>query len=305
MSGQWKYNPKTNRWEQQEVPIPQGQDVTAGDGKPWTWSDIPSTTAPKTTSTTVAPKKTAAPTTTTVPKTKATATPSTTVPKTTPAKPKVKTLRERFPKGTQFPGAKENQPLNESDLTSAMKDALGDPNSALYKLLLQGNGGGGPSAAQQRKTNIANAKRANRQTTAMANKYYGQQQQDANQAIQNATLEFLANIPQSTAYQQAPLVSVPPELQGLQQQLLSYGATGQDAMVQQSQDAAVANMYQALARSGAQQLGAAEQGYLDALRRAGQGGQAAGLAGVAGNIADLKNQLALSNLQALIQAQTA
>jgi len=305
----WKYNPKTNRWEQEEVPVPQGQDVSAGDGKPWTWSDIPTTTAPKRTTTTSqaptttqAPKTTQAPTTTQAPKN--TAAPTTTVPKTTTTKKTGRFEGGVRPKRGQFPGAKENQQLDPKTLSDVMSELLGGGNDALYNLLLGGAGGSGGSSGPTTAQRVSAAKKANRQTTAMANKYYGQQQQQANDAIRNATLEFLANIPQSTAYQQAPLVSMPPELQGLQQQLLSYGATGQDAMTQQSQDAAAANMYQALARQGAAQLGSAEQGYLDALRRAGQGGQAAGLAGVAGNIADFKNQLALQNLQALIQAQT-
>lgn len=299
----WKYNAKTNRWEQ-----------SGGGATP------PTTTQPTNefeykkgqgyvpvTTTTMPPTTTAAPTTTT-PKAGTTPSTTTTVPTKGKTTTKPKTLRERFPKNpdgtTQFPGAKQNQPLDPKTLSDVVSELLGGGVSdSLLTAILGGGGSGEPSRAQQRKTNIRNARQANRQTTALANKYYGEQQTQANDAIRNATLEFLANIPQSTAYQQAPLVTVPPELHGLQQQLLSYGATGKDALTQQSQDAAAANMYQALARQGATQLGAAEQGYLDALRRAGQGGQTAGLAGVAGNIADLKNQLALSNLQALIQAQ--
>lgn len=301
----WQYNPKTNRWEQ-----------SGGGAMP------PTTTQPTNefeykkgqgyvpvTTTTMPPTTTAAPTTTT-PKAGTTPSTTTTAPtkgKTT-TKTKPKTLRERFPKNpdgtTQFPGAKQNQPLDPKTLSDVVSEMLGGGVSDSLLTAILGGGGGGGSTGPTTAQRVSAAKRANRQTTALANRFYGDQQTQANKAIQDATLEFLANIPKSTAYQQAPLVNLPPELYGLQEQLMSYGATGKDALAQQSQDAATASMYQALARQGATQLGAAEQGYLDALRRAGQGGQAAGLAGVAGNIADLKNQLALSNLQALIQAQT-
>lgn len=293
MAPRLKYNPKTNRWEAQDAPVPSGTDVTAGDGQPWEWSDIPTTTT--------TPKNT--PTTTTVPKN----TPTTTVaPKagTTTAKGKGGAPKGRFeggirPKRGEFPTAKENQPI---DLTQVMKDVLGDGNlNGLLSLLSGGSGGGssGPTTAQK----VAAAKKYGRENLALAKKFYGQQQTQANQSINDATAEFLKNMGQSTAYNQVPLVTVPPALQGLQQNLLAYGGTGQEAATQQAQDQQAADMYTALANRGATQLGNAEIAYMDALRRAGLGAQTAGLQGVAGNTQQLQNAVMMANLQAILNAQ--
>jgi hypothetical protein len=107
---------------------------------------------------------------------------------------------------------------------------------------------------------------------------------------------------QPTAYSNVPFVNVPPALQGLQQNLLAYGGTGQDAASQQAQDQQANDMYAALANRSAQQLGAAETAYFDALRRSALGAQAAGRQGVAQNVSDLQNQVLMANIQALLNA---
>ena len=271
-------------------------------------SPASTTTVPKSPTTTVKPTTTTTavkPTTTTVPSTAAPTTTTTTVPKSTAG---TKKTTGRFeggvrPKRGQFPGAIENQPIN---ITEAINNALSDPNTALYNLLLSGGSGGGgssgPSEAQLRQQRISAAQKMGRQTSAMAKDYYGKQSNAANQAIDAATAELLANLGQPKAYSNVPLVTVPPALQGLQQNLLAYGATGQDAAAEAAQGQQTNDMYAALAKRSAEQLGAADQGYFDALRRAALGAQAAGRQGVAQNTADLQNQVLLANIQALLNA---
>lgn len=314
MAPRMKYNPKTNRWETQEVPVPVGTDVTAGDGQPWEWSDIPTTTTPQNKPN--IPKN--------VPSSRGGSrqagtqqgSPPTTVPQQKPSNTSQKTTGSNALTREQSIAMGKGRKGNTGgfgttkstfvDIEKSLREVLGlDDNfdlSTLMNSLNAGSGGGGsrgPSTAQR----VASAKKYGRENLALARKFYGDQQTQANEAIRNATTEFLNNMGQSTAYNELPLVTVPTPLQGLQQNLLAYGATGQEAAAQQAQDQQAADMYTALANRGATQLGNAEKAYMDALRRAGLGGQTAGVAGVAGNVNQLQNAVMLANLQAILQAQ--
>lgn len=306
----WVYDPKTNRYvNTTEASIPKGTDVTAGDGQPWEWSDIPQN---QRTTTTTQPKQT----TTTQPKQSPTTTVAPTTTKPNTQKPTSRSTRARGSGGPTpeqiskgyYVGGPNFKTQGTAAIETAIQDILGSDSStdALLKMFLGGSsgGGGGAPAGPTRAQRISAAKRAGRQATSAANKFFSQQQTQANDAIRNATLEFLANIPKSTAYQDVPLLSMSPEVQGLQENLLAYGGTGELAAGQRAEDAQTASMYEQLARRGATQMGNAEQAYLDALRRAAQGGQTAGLSGVAQNIAALQNEIQMRNLQALLEART-
>lgn len=295
----WMYNPKTNRWENGGTPPTTTE-------KPW--DPVRGNYGPQTTTTT-APS-----TTTTVPSTAAPTTTTTTVPKGKAGTTGKPSQKQQVTSNIPFRPSTKREPLDydpkiakindpENWLNKAVSDALGSGDDALLRLLLSGGGeSSGPSEAQLRQQRISAAQKMGRQTSAMARDYYGKQSNAANQAIDAATAELLANLGQPKAYSNVPLVTVPPALQGLQQNLLAYGATGQDAAAEAAQGQQTNDMYAALAKRSAEQLGAADQGYFDALRRAALGAQAAGRQGVAQNTADLQNQVLLANIQALLNA---
>ncbi len=300
MAPRLKYNPQTNRWEPTGGG---GEGGTQYNPKTGTWDPVNPTT-------TTTPKQ--SPTTTTVPKQPTTTT--TMAPKAgTTTKKQSKTsnvnrVTSPIPSRPSTPRAPldydPNLAKNKKDtgswLQKAVDEALSSGDTDLAMRLLQaGSGSGGPSRAQK----VADAKKYGRENLALAKKFYGQQQTQANKTIDDATAEFLKNMGQSTAYNQVPLVTVPPALQGLQQNLLAYGATGQEAASQQAQDQQIADMYTALANRGATQMGNAETAYMDALRRAGLGAQTAGIQGVAGNTQQLQNAVMMANLQAILNAQ--
>lgn len=338
MASRFQYNPQTNRWESgapagisgQDNPPPSWVptvgstyiDTVTGELKQYVGAGSPdrvirgatTTTAPKVAPTTTAPRTPKATPTTTVPKS-----PTTTAkPTTTTVKPTTPTTVPKNQTGptSQVPSKPTSPaqpstgtprvvtPPTDTTVSDAVTNALSggiDPN--LLSLLLGGgggSGGSGPSAAQK----TATAKKVGRQNLALAKKYYGQQQRQGQAQIDAATADLLKNMVAPKAYSNVPLVTVPPALQGLQQNLLSYGATGQQAAGQATQDQAAADMYAALARRGAEQMGQAESGYFDALKNAALQAQTAGRQGLAQTAADLQAQVMLQNLQAIINAQS-
>lgn len=108
---------------------------------------------------------------------------------------------------------------------------------------------------------------------------YGTQQSQSEEAIRNATAQFLQAIPQSTGFQQAQFMTLPQQQAALAD-LARYGGTGELAQAASAQDNAMAQAIQNIMQTSAGQLGQAESGYLDALRLAGQGGQTAALQGL-------------------------
>ncbi len=294
----WQWDSKTNRWVQVPDTPPTTQPNQGWDPQRGNYGPTTTTTAPpaRTTPTTTSP---ANPST---PSNSSSVAPRNRITSNVPYRPSTPRAPLAYdPKIARI--AAKNDPKNW--LHKAVQDALNSGDNELLSRLLgenAGGGGSGPSESQLRQQRIGSAKKMNRQTSAMAKKYLGEQSQQANQAIDAATAELLANMGQPTAYSNVPFVNVPPALQGLQQNLLAYGGTGQDAASQQAQDQQANDMYAALANRSAQQLGAAETAYFDALRRSALGAQAAGRQGVAQNVSDLQNQVLMANIQALLNA---
>lgn len=94
--------------------------------------------------------------------------------------------------------------------------------------------------------------------------------------VDAATQEFLANIPQSSAYQDVPFASLQAEQNPLLAALQSQGAGTGEVEAQRNLSNALAQQMQDMYARSAQQYQRSEQGYLDALRRAGVGAGAAG-----------------------------
>lgn len=94
--------------------------------------------------------------------------------------------------------------------------------------------------------------------------------------IDAATQEFLANIPQSSAYQDVPFASLQAEQNPLLAALQSQGAGTGEVEAQRNLSNALAQQMRDMYARSAQQYQQSEQGYLDALRRAGIGAGAAG-----------------------------
>ena len=270
----------------------------------------PTTTAPPRTTTTTAPPRT---TTTTAPPrtttTTAPASPTTTVPAnsttpTTPATP-VDPLVQAF---TDWSAGNTLTPAQSSAL-----GALGIGSSG------GGSGSSGPSTAQKRasaRIQTQAGKKAQAQYNALAQSafndaqaasqgFYKTQAEQANTAIDAATKTYLENLIKPTAYSNASFAQLAPQQQGLLASLQAYGATGQQAQQQQAQDTEFNRFLTQLMTTGAQSLQTADQGYFDALRNAGTGGQAAARLGVTQNTAAMQNQStaqAEAMRQQLIQA---
>jgi hypothetical protein len=94
--------------------------------------------------------------------------------------------------------------------------------------------------------------------------------------ITRAEEEFLKYLPTSTAYEGVPLVNLPIEQNPLIAALQSQGAGTGSVEAQRALDVALSQQLQQLGQRSAEQTGAAEQAYLDALRRSGVGAGAAG-----------------------------
>ena len=219
------------------------------------------------------------------------------------------------------------QSIVDSYIKQQFPDANPEQIAALSKLAglnSGGSGGGGggasgPSSAQKKasaRIQTQAGKKAQSQYNEQAaqfmkeaqdttGKYYASQQEQANKSIDSATMDYLNNLVKPTAYENVPVAQMNPEQQGLMQNLQAYGATGQQAQGQRTEDYGYNQFMSQLMSNSAQQLGQADKGYFDALRNAGLGGQMAARQGVAQNVANLQGQ-SLANADAvrrqLIQA---
>lgn len=361
----WKWDARTNRYvfsndggmggdviaDMMAPPTTAAAPATTTPARRGPTSQTPSRgTTPRPTTTTAAPTSTAAP-----------RTPTTTVAPSA-AKPKAKTVK---PSGNipDFTNAawRRGQQLGE-EVTTAISGALNQPGTDLTGLIntllsTAGDGSGGsgwkpnPAAAAAAFQAAAQQEAAGRgaqkqyqdlaasilaqtmgnigtrygQTESDINNWYNQQQTAAQQAINAANQQFLSSLPQATAYANPQLTAMTPEAQALGQMLGAYGATGAEAATVAQQDAQMNQAIANIMRQSAQQVGQAETGYMDALRRAGQGGQAAALtalaqnvlAGRTGELAGVRSQraqeesqaqgaqqeLLLAGIQALLQGQ--
>jgi hypothetical protein len=216
---------------------------------------------------------------------------------------------------------KGNQSIVDDYMKKRFPDATDEEISALTALYGSQGGGGssGPSTAQKKasaKIQTQAGKKAQTQYNALAEKfmqeaqgttgkYYNDQQEQANKSIDAATMDYLNNLVKPQAYDNAAIAQLTPEQQGLMGNLQAYGATGQQAAQQRTEDTGYNQFMSQLMSGSAKQLGAADKGYFDALRNAGLGGQMAARQGVAQNVANLQGQ-SLANADAvrrqLIQA---
>ncbi len=290
----------------------------------------PTTTVPKAATTTTTPKGT---TTTTVPK----GTPTTTVPPTTPTT-------------TVPPATSQVNPVLDAWLKEQFPDNTPAENSALaayFNTDGSGGGSGGGVTASQRQERAwqledqkREAKRAKSGAAGLAaagakaqeqynllaktgfdesqkaaGDFYTKQAEGANTAIDKATSDYLASLIAPTAYSNVPIAQLTPQMQGLQQNLQAYGATGQQAQQQQQQDTGFNQFLAQLMRGSTEQLAAADKNYFEALKNAGTGGQAAAKIGVAQNTAAMqqqstaqadaiRRQLLQAGIEALISGQT-
>ena len=94
--------------------------------------------------------------------------------------------------------------------------------------------------------------------------------------IGSAEQDFLKYLPTSTAYQNVPLLNLPQEQNPLLAALQQQGAGTGSVEAQRALDAALSQQLSSLSSRAAEQTGASEQAYLDAIRRAGVGAAAAG-----------------------------
>jgi hypothetical protein len=297
-----------------------GMDTVLSGPAPTTTA-APKATQPKagtTPSTTVAPSTTVKP--------KAGATPSTTVPAGDKGKtntsgkgmggPTAADIKAGNYVGSEKQVASESNVINNA-ITEALK--LGDYKGAMEliaALSASGSGGGGssgPSAAETARANT-NAYRAamvaakqqeaagqglqtayNTQAqslfdtqSAAIKKYYGDINTQASKTITGAGENFLAQLPQATAYANAQVANLPQAQQGLTEALQAYGATTGKADEQSAQSKAYLDALAKMQASSNQQLQTADTAYMGALRTAGQGANTAAQQALAGNIAGLQ-----------------
>lgn len=201
--------------------------------------------------------------------------------------------------------------------------------AALYGSSKSGGGSSGPSTAEKKagaRIQTQAGKKAQAQYNALAKSafdtaqadsgaFYKTQQEQANRSIDDATANYLRSLIAPTAYSNVPIAQLTPEQQALSQNLQAYGATGQMAKQQQTQDAGFNEWLANFAKQGTQQMQQADTGYFEALKNAGTGGQAAARLGVAQNVANLqgqstanaeaiRRQLIQAGIDALIAGQT-
>lgn len=127
--------------------------------------------------------------------------------------------------------------------------------------------------------------------------------------IDAATAAYLESLAPTRAFENVPLIALQAEQNPLLAALASQGAGTQEIESQRALDTALAEQMRALSERSAQQYGATESAYVDALRRMAAGAQAAGQqslaqrgaelgAGITSRYQDLANQLKTAQLEA-------
>lgn len=165
-----------------------------------------------------------------------------------------------------------------------------------------GSGGSGPSRADRQRA-ARTVKQAGRQakkdytrlgeegfarTMGEADTYYGGRETTARGQIDDATRDFLQNLVKPTAYTSAPLPDMRVQQQGLGESLGAYGATGDLARQQMTADQGELDFASQLAGRTMGQLNTAQTNYLDAIKNAGLGGQAAARTGLTQNLETMR-----------------
>lgn len=310
-----RYNPRTRRWESTSNDFGTDADIIRnkagmpGAGAPA--SGTTTTTTPRPTTTTRATTTTTTPRTTTTTRPTTTTTRPATTTTTTPGRTRTTSPTRRGGQGGptaqqikagRFVGAPGFKTEEQGLVDESMSGDVGGFDVAELIAALRatagGGGGGGwranPMAAAAGFSAAAQQEAAGRQAQQQYGQLaqtqmqaamddiasrYGTQQAQSEEAIRNATAQFLQAIPQSTGFQQAQFMTLPQEQAALAD-LARYGATGEQARAVAAQDDAMSRAIQNIMQTSARQLGQAEQGYLDALGLAGRGGETAALQGL-------------------------
>jgi hypothetical protein len=126
--------------------------------------------------------------------------------------------------------------------------------------------------------------------TTRAGQYYPELQKQATGNIDAATADFLKNLIAPTAYSNTPVAQLSPAQQGLMANLQAYGASGNLAGQQMTQDVANNDFLAGLMRSSNQGLQSAESDYFNSLKNAASGGQAAAKQNLATMMTGLQGQ---------------
>jgi hypothetical protein len=119
-------------------------------------------------------------------------------------------------------------------------------------------------------------------------KYYVGQTDAANKAIDKAGADFMASMPEATAYANAQVANLPQAQQGLTGALEAYGATGQQAQGVSDQNKAYLDALAKMQTSSNSQLSQADKTYMASLRTAAEGNRTQAKQTVAGNVASLQ-----------------
>ena len=206
---------------------------------------------------------------------------------------------------TRQPTTATPAPDDETVLNNFIEQYKDDPvyREALAQIFgAGGSGSGGPSRADRQRA-ARTVKQAGRQakkdytrlgeegfarTMDEANKYYGGREATARTQIDDATKAFLQSLVTPTAYTNTPLPNMSVQQQGLSEALGAYGATGNLARQQQLADQGELDFANQLASRTMGQLNTAQTNYLDAIRNAGLGGQAAARTGLTQNLESMR-----------------
>lgn len=199
----------------------------------------------------------------------------------------------------------DSPPPTGDPLAGAFEEYGDDPAFAeLLRTLFDagGSGSGGPSRADRQRA-ARTVKQAGRQakkdytrlgeegfarTMDEANKYYGGRETTARGQIDDATKAFLESLIAPTAYTNTPLPNMQVQQQGLGESLGAYGATGDLARQQQMADQGELDFASQLSKNTMGQLNTAQTNYLDAIRNAGLGAQAAARTGLTQNLESMR-----------------
>jgi hypothetical protein len=212
-------------------------------------------------------------------------------------------------RGRSTPTQMTRQPVtttptpNGDPVTTFLEQYKDDPMfPQILAALTGGSGSGGPSRADRQRA-ARTVKQAGRQakkdytrlgeegfarTMGEAEKYYGGRETTARKQIDDATKAFLQSLVAPTAYVNTPLPNMQVQQQGLGEALGAYGATGNLARQQQLADQGELDFASQLASRTMGQLNTAQTNYLDAIRNAGLGAQAAARTGLTQNTESMR-----------------
>jgi hypothetical protein len=203
-----------------------------------------------------------------------------------------------------------SDPATDFDIAEYINSRYGDDPMAREVMgwLLNGGssggsgGSGGPSRADRERA-ARTVKQAGRQAKkdytrlaqegfdrrmGEADQYYTGRETTARGQIDDATRDFLQNLIAPTAYKDTPMPNMRVQEQGLGESLGAYGATGDLARQQMASSQGDLDFASQLAARGMGQLNTAQSNYFDAIRNAGLGAQTAARTGLTQNLESMR-----------------